>query len=121
LTNGTGVDLALDLVGGPMFEPCLKSLRIGGRQVALTSVRNRRVEFDLTDFYHNRLRLIGVDTMKLSGPEIARIMSDLRVGFDAGHFNVPVPRAWPLAHAVDGYTVVGNGDPSKHVVVPQRS
>jgi NADPH2:quinone reductase len=120
LTNGIGVDFALDLVGGPMFEPCLKSLRIGGRQVALTSVGNRRVEFDLTDFYHNRHRLIGVDTMKLSGPEIATIMSDLRVGFDEGHFTVPTPRAWPLGRAIEAYTVVAAGDSTKHVVVPQR-
>jgi NADPH2:quinone reductase len=37
------VDLVLDAVGGPMFEPALKSLRLGGRQVAITSVGRRRV------------------------------------------------------------------------------
>jgi NADPH:quinone reductase-like Zn-dependent oxidoreductase len=36
-TNGKGADLIFDAVGGPMFGPCLKSLRIGGRQVAITS------------------------------------------------------------------------------------
>jgi NADPH:quinone reductase-like Zn-dependent oxidoreductase len=44
------VDLVLDAVGGPMFEPALKSLRLGGRQVAITSVGRRRVEFDMIDF-----------------------------------------------------------------------
>jgi NADPH:quinone reductase len=44
LTNNKGVDLVLDAVGGPMFEPALKSLRLGGRQVAITSVGRRRVE-----------------------------------------------------------------------------
>src|SRR5271154_1665359 len=37
LTDGKGADLVFDGVGGPMFETCLKSLRVGGRQVALTS------------------------------------------------------------------------------------
>jgi NADPH:quinone reductase-like Zn-dependent oxidoreductase len=37
LTGGKGVDLVLDAVGGPMFEPSLKSLRLGGRQMAITS------------------------------------------------------------------------------------
>jgi NADPH2:quinone reductase len=120
LTDGTGVDLVLDLVGGPMFEPCLKSLRIGGRQVALTNVGNRRVELDLTDFYHSQHRLIGVDTMKLDGPSIAHIMSELRVGFDEGHLHVPAPRAWALGNAVDAYTLVGDGDSTKHVVVPRE-
>jgi NADPH:quinone reductase len=36
-TEGKGVDLALDCVGGPMFEPCLKSLRLDGRQVVLAA------------------------------------------------------------------------------------
>ena len=36
-TNGKGVDLVYDTVGGPLFEQCLKSLRIGGRQVAIAS------------------------------------------------------------------------------------
>jgi NADPH:quinone reductase-like Zn-dependent oxidoreductase len=74
LTNGKGADLVFDAVGGPMFEPCLKSLRLGGRQVAITRIGNGRVEFSLVDFYHNLQRLIGVDTMKLTGPAIAKIM-----------------------------------------------
>jgi NADPH:quinone reductase-like Zn-dependent oxidoreductase len=41
LTNGKAADLAFDAVGGPMFEPCLKSLRLGGRQVAITSNARR--------------------------------------------------------------------------------
>jgi NADPH2:quinone reductase len=36
LTDGKGADLAFDTVGGPMFEPCLKSLRRRGRQVNIT-------------------------------------------------------------------------------------
>jgi len=56
----------LDAVGGPMFEPALKSLRLGGRQVAITSVGRRRVEFDTIDFLYDLKRLIGVDSMKFS-------------------------------------------------------
>jgi NADPH2:quinone reductase len=58
LTDGKGADLVLDAVGGPMFESCLKSLRVGGRQVAIASVGNGRVEFSLVDFYHNLQRLL---------------------------------------------------------------
>jgi NADPH2:quinone reductase len=76
LTDGKGVDLVLDAVGGPMFEPSLKSLRDGGRQVAIAGIGDGRVEFSLVDFYHNLQRLIDVDTMKLTGPEIAKIMDD---------------------------------------------
>ena len=47
-----------------MFEPALKSLGHRGRQVEITSVGDRRVSFDLRDFYHNERQLLGVDTRK---------------------------------------------------------
>ena len=77
LTGGKGVDVVLDTVGGTLFAAALKSLAPDGRQVAISSVGSRRVEFDLVDFYRGRQRLIGVDTAKLAGAEIARIMDAL--------------------------------------------
>jgi NADPH:quinone reductase-like Zn-dependent oxidoreductase len=114
------VDLVLDAVGGSIFEVGLKSLRIGGRQVAITSVGNRRVDFDLVDFYHNELRLAGVDTLKLTASEIAAIMSELRTGFETGHLR-PLPVAsWPLDQAALAYQAVANGESStKQVLLPK--
>ena len=116
LTDGKGADLAFDAVGGQMFEPSLKSLRSGGRQVAITSIGNGRVEFSLVDFYHNSLSLIGVDTMKLTGPGIAKIMDELRVGFEDGYLR-PLPvQTWSLDQGIEAYTAVEKGAGSnKHV------
>jgi NADPH:quinone reductase len=122
LTNGRGVDLVFDAVGGPMFEPCLKSLRLGGRQVAITSIGDGRVEFSLVDFYHNLLRLIGVDTLKLTGPAIAKIMDELRTGFEGGYLRVSPVQSWSLDQAIDAYTAVGKGMTlDKHVFLPGRN
>jgi NADPH2:quinone reductase len=122
LTNGKGADLVFDAVGGPMFEPCLKSLRLGGRQVAITSVGNGRVEFSLVDFYHNLQRLIGVDTMKLTGPAIAKIMDELRAGFEGGYLRTSPVQGWSLDQAIDAYTAVEKGTGlSKHVFLPRRN
>jgi NADPH:quinone reductase-like Zn-dependent oxidoreductase len=119
-TDGRGVDLALDCVGGPMFEPCLKSLRLDGRQVAIASLGDGRVTFSLLDFYHNRLRLIGVDTLGLSGSQIATIMDSLRAGFEGGHLRPPSVQTWSLEQAVDAYAAVQAGAlGSKHVLVPR--
>jgi NADPH2:quinone reductase len=120
LTDGKGVSLSLDAVGGAVFEQSLKSLGLDGRQVAITSVGSRRVEFDLVDFYRNRLRLVGVDTAKLTGGEIAQIMNELRVGFEEGHLKPPAVRTWPLERAVEAYSAVADGDAAaKHVLIPQ--
>jgi NADPH:quinone reductase len=122
LTNGKGADLVFDAVGGPMFEPCLKSLRLGGRQVAITSIGSGRVEFSLVDFYHNLLRLLGVDTLKLTGPAIAKIMDELRAGFEGGYLRVSPVQSWSLDQAIDAYTVVEQGTTlDKHVLLPRRS
>jgi NADPH:quinone reductase len=121
LTGGHGVDLVLDVVGGPMFEASLRSLRVGGRQVAIASVGNGRVEFNLVDFYHGLHRLIGVDTLKLTGVQIATIMDALRPGFEDGHLRTSSLRTWPLHHAVEAYEAVAAGDGSrKHVLLPRQ-
>jgi NADPH:quinone reductase-like Zn-dependent oxidoreductase len=120
LTDGKGVDLVLDAVGGPMFEPSLKSLRLGGRQVAIASTGNGRVEFNLVDFYHNRLRLIGVDTVKLTNREIAEIMNHLRAGFEDGHLRPSPVQTWTLDQGIDAYEAVEKGATSrKNVLLPR--
>jgi NADPH:quinone reductase-like Zn-dependent oxidoreductase len=120
LTEDKGVDLVLDTVGGPLFELSLKSLKVGGRQVNIASAGGRRVEFDLVDFYHNLLHLFGVDTMKLTGPDIARIMNELRAGYEEGYFQPYAVKTYALDHAVEAYTAVEKGDTSaKHVLLPR--
>ncbi|MGO8854571.1 MAG: quinone oxidoreductase family protein [Steroidobacteraceae bacterium] len=122
LTDGKGADLVLDAVGGPMFEPSLKSLRLGGRQVAIASFGDGRVEFNLVEFYHNLLRLIGVDTLKLTSPEIAKIMDDLRAGFEGRHLRPSPIQTWMLDQAIDAYAAVEKGaTSSKHVLLPWRN
>jgi NADPH2:quinone reductase len=109
LTAGKGVDAVLDAVGGPMFEPALRCLRIGGRQVVITSAGNRRVSFDLVDFYHNQSRLVGVDSMKFSPHGVSVIADELRQGFEANILKVPMVDAVPFENAVEAYERVATG------------
>lgn len=108
LTGGKGADAVFDTVGGPMFEPALRSLRIGGRHVAITSTGDRRVCFDLIDFYHNLSRLIGVDSMKFTPGEIGAIAEELRAGFEATSLKVPPMKAVPFENAVEAYEKVAS-------------
>ena len=96
-TDGKGVDIIYDTVGGPLFEPCLKSLAPHGRQIAINSAGDRRVSFDLIDFYHQSLHLIGVDSMKFSGVEIAGMLNSLKPGFERGQLKPYEVQIWPLA------------------------
>jgi NADPH:quinone reductase len=109
LTDGKGVDAVLDAVGGPMFEPALGCLRIGGRQVAITSTGDRRVSFDLVDFYHNESRLVGVDSMKFSPHDVSVIADELRQGFEANILKLPAVDAVPFENAIEAYDRVASG------------
>lgn len=117
-TSGKGADLVYDTVGGPLFETCLASLALHGRQIAIASVGDRRVSFDLVDFYHHELHLIGVDSMKFSGVEIARMLDALRAGFESGALKPYEIDTWPLERAIEAYEAAAKGDPLKHVLLP---
>lgn len=117
LTDGKGVDMVLDAVGGALFEPCIRALRKGGRQVAMSS-SPQVVSFNLVDFYHNTARLLGMDTMALSGPEVAGILNHLAGGFDSGAYRPPGVRTWPFDRTIDAYQAASQpGQRAKHVLV----
>lgn len=116
LTDGRGVDLVLDAIGGVLFEPCLQTLRHGGRQVAISS-NPPVVSFNLVNFYHGMNRLLGVDTMGLSGVHIVTIMERLREGFDDGTLEPPALEVWQFDQAVAAYNAVASAKESrKHVL-----
>lgn len=109
LTEGKGADAVFDTVGGAMFEPSLRSLRIGGRHIAIASVGDRRVSFDLVDFYHNLSRLIGVDSMKFTASDVAAMADELRPGFETGALKAPPIETTPFENAIEAYERIASG------------
>ncbi|HEX4125237.1 MAG TPA: zinc-binding alcohol dehydrogenase family protein [Tepidisphaeraceae bacterium] len=117
LTDGRGAQVVLDAVGGPMFEPSLRCLAKRGRQVAITNTGERRVSFDLIDFYHNQSRLLGFDSVGLSDPDIAAILDRLRIGFEAGALTAPEIETTPLEDAIDAYRKIAEKRSAKKQVL----
>lgn len=117
LTSGRGADVVLDAVGGPMFEPALRSLRYGGRQVAITSTGNPRVSFNLVDFYHNLSRLLGVDSNGLTSHQVGEIAEELRLGFEMGALIPPPIEIVAFENAVDAYSRVAAGQATRKQVL----
>ncbi len=117
LTTGKGANLILDVVGGPLFEPCLESLAQRGRQIAIASAGDGRVTFNLVDFYHKEARLLGVDTLKLSFAETAEILKGLLPGFKEGIFSPPPVETISLADALSAYRTIVEGASGKKFVI----
>ena len=108
LTSGRGVDVVFDTVGGPLFEPAMRSLRFGGRQVAITSTGDPRVSFNLIDFYHNFSRLFGIDSNGLTPRQVAEIADELYAGFETRALTPPPIEIVPFKKAVEAYTRVAS-------------
>jgi NADPH2:quinone reductase len=111
LTKGQGAQVVFDAVGGPLFEPALRSLAHRGRQLELTSAVDRRVSLDLLDFYHDESRLFGVDTRKRDATASAAILEALTPFFEDGAFQAPViDRVIPLSEGSSAYAQVAGGE-----------
>ena len=113
LTQGRGVDLILDAVGGPLFEPCLESLAHKGRQVVIACVGDPRVSFNLVDYYRKEAHLLGVNTLTLSFEESAAILRLLIPSMEKGIFDPPEIDEVAFSDSLKAYEEINNGK-AKH-------
>ena len=116
LTKGKGVDIALDTVGGDLFEPMLKCLRVGGRQISIARGATPRVEFNLRDFFHNEATLHGVDSSRLTGDRVAEILEVLSHGFEQGKLSALEMVEIPLAQGIEAYEAVLSGTRERQIL-----
>ena len=117
-TQGKGADVAFDCVGGPLFEVSLYSLGLGGRQVNITSVGDRRVSFDLIDFYHRQLTLYGIDTLALDVIASGDVLEGLRPAFEQGLLTPPaIAKTCSLDEAVEAYREAATGTAKGKIVI----
>jgi NADPH2:quinone reductase len=118
LTKGQGAQVVFDAVGGPLFEPALRCLAHRGRQLEITSAGDRRLSFDLLDFYHNESRLFGVDTRKRDATASAAVLEALTPSFEDGVFQARViDRANPLSEGCSAYVQVARGEARGRLVL----
>jgi NADPH2:quinone reductase len=119
LTAGKGADLVFDTVGGLLFEAALSMAAPRGRVVEIASTGKRRVEFDLTDFFHNETRLIGADSRKRDAIACARLLANLTDGFERGRYTAPVINVrYPLSRAKEAYAAVERGSRGRVLLRP---
>jgi NADPH:quinone reductase-like Zn-dependent oxidoreductase len=103
-TQKKGVNVAFDCVGGPLFEVSLNTLAPGGRQVNIVSVGERRVSFDLVDFFVRRLSLFGLSTLSFDSVASADILDKLRPAFEQGKLTAPdLAKTCSIDEAVEAY------------------
>jgi NADPH:quinone reductase-like Zn-dependent oxidoreductase len=117
-TNGRGAEVVFDTVGGPMFEPALQSLGHSGRLLEISSAGDRRVSFDLMDFYHNESKVFGVDTRARDAIASAALREALAPFFEQGAFRPPaIDRVIALSDGRAAYEEVDRGQVRGRIVL----
>lgn len=123
-TDGKGASAIVDTVGGPMFEPCLKSLAHKGCLTEISApAKERQVCFDLIDFYRRELRLFGINSLTLDARACASILLTLTPGFESGALHPPVAgiNRYPLQDAITAYEQVLNRSATGRVMLAPKS
>lgn len=122
--DSKGANVVLDTVGGPMFEPCLRSLSHKGRLIEISSpAKERKVGFDLIDFYHREARLFGVDSRSLDVVACASVLEALTPGFESGALQPSAERieTYSLDRAIAAYQHVLDRSSTGRVVITPGS
>ena len=118
--QGRGADIAFNTVGSPYFQAALDSLAVGGTQVLISTIE-RTVPLDILSFYRRNLQMLGVDSLKLSAAQCARVLDELRPGFDEGAlraFDVDAATLIPLSDSAQAYRRVLEGSMDRVVLAP---
>jgi NADPH:quinone reductase len=116
-TDGRGVDVVFNAVGGSTFAPSLEVAAQGGRFVSIAAAPPREVSFDLLSLYRRNLSLLGINTVAISDAESAMILGSLVEGFEQGRLRLTVDRTFPLADATRAYDAVRAGGAGKVVLL----
>nr|MBS0020641.1 NAD(P)H-quinone oxidoreductase [Gammaproteobacteria bacterium] len=109
-TQGKGVDVILDCVGGRYLGANVKCLTMGGALIVIGLTGGTRGELDLATLLRRRLRLEGSTLRARSAVEKAAIVNSFIERFGealkSGRVRPVVDRILPLAQAAEGHRVL---------------
>jgi NADPH:quinone reductase-like Zn-dependent oxidoreductase len=100
LTDGRGVDLVIEHVGGEQFGACLNALRKGGCLVTCGGHAGEVVPLDIVPVFRNEWRVLGSRT---GTTQETRLAMDL---IAQGRLRPRIHAALPLAEAADAQRIL---------------
>ncbi len=116
LTDGEGVNLILDMVGGDYIPRNVETLAIEGRLVQIAFQKPSKIEFDFLPMMLRRLTITGstlrprtVDQKAAIGSALHRHVWPL---LETGKVKPLIYKTFPLDHAADAHALM---DSSKHI------
>ncbi len=112
-TDGQGVEVILDMVGGPYLQRNLASLATGGRLVLIAVQGGAQAEINLLPVFLKRLTLTGSTLRPRSIAEKAAIAAALKTQvwplLKAGRIKPVIHATFPLADASEAHRLMESG------------
>ena len=116
MTQGRGVDVILDMVGGPYVEKNLRALAIEGRLVQIAFLQGSKVTLDLAHVMMRRQTITGSTLRPRPVADKAAIANRLREEvwplIEAGKVRPVIDRTFPLAEAAAAHRLM---ESSRHI------
>ena len=111
LTGGRGVDVILDMVGGPYMQRDIRALAMDGRLVLIAFLEGSVAEkFDFLQIMTKRLTVTGSTMRPRTTAQKAAIAADLRAKvwpvLDAGRCAPVIHATFPLAQAAEAHRLM---------------
>jgi putative PIG3 family NAD(P)H quinone oxidoreductase len=115
-TEGRGVDVILDMVGGPYVEKNLRSLAVEGRLVQIAFLQGSKVTLDLVHLMMRRQTITGSTLRPRSVADKAAIARALRAKvwprIEQGEVRPVIDRTFPLTEVAEAHRLM---ESSRHV------
>jgi NADPH:quinone reductase-like Zn-dependent oxidoreductase len=99
ITDGKGVDIVIESIGGTVTSEALSSLAPGGVLITLGYSAGRRTTIDVTDLIWKRAWMAGFSLFAQSPTTIATAWRDILSLIGSGSVKPIVERVYPLAEA----------------------
>jgi putative PIG3 family NAD(P)H quinone oxidoreductase len=110
LTNGAGVDLVLDMVGGSYVERNIAALAVEGRLVQIAFQQPSKIEIDLLPMMLKRLTITGSTLRPRTVKQKAEIAVELREKvwplIEVGKVKPLIHKTFPLAEAAAAHALM---------------
>ncbi len=110
LTDGKGVDLILDMVGGAYFQRNLRALAVAGRLVQIAFQEGSRISCDLMPIMVKRLTVTGSTLRPRTVAEKGAIAAALRDKvwplLEAGRVRPVIHKVFPLEEAAAAHALI---------------
>jgi len=115
-TDGQGVDVILDMVGGDYVARNLELAAVDGRIVSISFLKGSRVEIDMMQILRKRLTVTGSTLRPRTAEAKAGIAEKLRTQIwpliESGKIKPLIATRFPLADAVESHKLI---ESSKHI------